>query len=113
MAATTPKLKTLNKEISRGDQYVEYQETIEAGAFKLRIKLKSDAYAFQCHATIQVFGPVDLQWNELATIHYASMRTPPALVYQPNNPGVAECFMEDRNNLVRQASAVLGFDLPK
>jgi hypothetical protein len=114
MAASKPVLKTLYKEISRGEhKVVTYQEMIEVEAYKLRVNIKSDPHKFQCEASVQVFSAVSLQWNELATIHYASMRTPAELGYQPNNSGVAECFVEDRNNLVRQASAVLGFDLPK
>jgi hypothetical protein len=103
-----PKATTIHRDIAKGRQSVVFTETLQVGAAKLRIRIESDSYDFQCSARIEAFSPTDLKWNPLAHIHHANMKTPDKLVYHPANEGTNPAYFQaDRDNLLNQARAIL------
>ena len=75
--------KILEKTLSRGSQDVSYREIFEYKGHKLRIRIKSDAYAFQSFAVIEILQPT-FEWTSLHTIHNSNMNTPTKLCYCDN-----------------------------
>ena len=65
---------------------------------KLRIRIKLDPYAIQCHARIARWDGD--QWHSLHEIHYAHMRT-------KRTKRTAIDFSADRSELLRVAAEVL------
>jgi hypothetical protein len=104
-------MKTITMKISAGQQSVDYAETLDANGTKLRISIKSDAYAAQSHARLEVFSPVELRWNNLVTLHHGAMATAPGLVYRPSQGGLDPAhFAADRDEMVRQAAEILDLE---
>ncbi len=104
-----PTLKTVQKEIAKGDQYMHYTEIVDIAGEKLKISIKSDAYESQTYARIKVFSPTEKTWNDLASIHYSKMQTPAKLVYKASHDDPAH-YQADRNALIDTACSVLGIE---
>jgi hypothetical protein len=95
-------------EISRGSQDVTYREMLELYDYRCRITIKSDSHQEQCHARLEVWSRASLSWNEVASIPPSSMRTLRTLCYAISSGAAKiEDFLEDRNQLVVRAQAVL------
>jgi len=104
--AKAPKTTPIAKTITKGRQGVIYREMLSVDGKKLRIDIESDSHAFQSHARIEIYNPTELKWNNLASIHYAAMKTPAQLYY--SSAGMQEHnFTTDRNELLRQAFAII------
>ena len=74
-------MKILNSTIAKGDQDVILDSIYEHLDHKLRVKIRSDSYIFQCSAVIEIF--TDNGWKNLHSIHYGIMNTPKGLYYKP------------------------------
>jgi len=105
----------LQFEMTKSRQGVHYLKVLKhASGHKLRIKIYSDSFRFQCYAFIEVFHPEKLAWNEVARIPSAVMSTPAELVYEPaiysakTIPlGVERYFKMDAEKLVKMAKDIL------
>lgn len=105
----------LQFEMTKSRQGVNYLKVIKhASGHKLRIKIYSDSYRFQCYAFIEVFHPEKLAWNEVARIPYASMKTPEGLCYEPCIRTCASIpltfqthFNVDADSLIKMAKDIL------
>ena len=73
---------------SKGGQSVIYRAIYEFNGHKVRLTIKSDSYANQSYARMDIFNPTDLKWNRLHYLHYADMHTETGLCYRPNNQGL-------------------------
>lgn len=108
-------MKTEYRAISKSYQGVYYEESLTLGKRKLRIRIRSDHYKIQSHASIELFGP-DLKWDELHSIPYGRMATKEGLV---NNLAFARSdgpfdaqqhgrhFEDDRAELISHAEFLL------
>ena len=102
-------VKSLSLDIAAGSQSVNFVELLSGWGQRLRISIKSDSYAFQSYARIEVWSAAELKWNLVAYVQHGSMRTPAGLIYQPNRSGFqASHFQADRTELIRLAGLVLG-----
>ena len=103
----------IQHEITKHRQGVQYLKIVKhSSGHKLRIKIYSDSYKFQCTALVEVFNPQNLAWNEVARIPHAAMDTPDKLVYNPyiNQYGMMfldTYFRKDADKLIKMALAVL------
>lgn len=104
-AMTDSTLSLIDRNVAIGRQDVTYTEVLRCGTHKLRVSINSNAYDFQSWARIDAFDPKALQWNLLASIPYALMKTPHGL-YVRRGAGAGE-FMEDRDQLVNLAVEIL------
>lgn len=73
---------------------------------KLRITIKSDAYAAQCFARISVYSSAENKWNPLASIEPGNMVTEHGLSSKPKAPSEYE-FQRDIDELQRLANLIL------
>lgn len=106
-------MKIIKSEYGLGTQSVNFKEIRESDeGLKIQINIKSDSYDFQSHAIVSVFSPTELKWNNLSSIHFSEMQTPPKLYYhvppQGNPSVVSGHFQSDIQQLVTEAEAVLG-----
>jgi len=94
--------------LSKGQQSVLYTELLKYGTHRLRIRIKSDSYAFQSFACIERWDGT--QWQPAADIHYGSMDTPTGLHYTYDKADIDQLrpeFKVDRDTLLRDAMWVL------
>jgi hypothetical protein len=98
-------MPVITKKVSKGQQDVVYTEIIKTHGTSIRIDIRSDSYNFQSHARCYVFSDESKKWNLLVETHYASMKTPHKLHYGAHSEAN---FKGDRNELVDQASELLG-----
>lgn len=97
---------TLSSDISKGDQSVLFKETLNYGAKKVRIEIKSDAYEKQCFARVSLWDGE--KWNRIDFIPSSKMNTEDKLAYQPGNKGLRESnFSADRKILLKLAADVI------
>ena len=99
-------MKTLEKNINRGDQYVSYSELLTLKKFKVKLSIKSDSYDMQCYAKAYVWSKTDLRWNNVSFIHYSNMKTPDKLKYNRES-NLEKYFLSDREKLIEQVKNVL------
>jgi len=100
--------KTISKTISSGDLAVYFDENLEYNGYKLRVKIRSNAYLFQSYANIEIFYNASGKWSNFASIHYGAMKTMAGLIYLPNNTGLKEGnFAADRKELLRLVEEIL------
>lgn len=81
----------------RRDQTLIASRTLEVQGRKFHLRIESDSYDFQCVARVEVWDPVQSQWNFVHAIPYGLMKTPKGLVYKMNksNPVSARVSFED------------------
>jgi hypothetical protein len=102
------KIKVISKTITLGRQSVFYKELMSIGDHKLEIDIESNSYDFQSHARIKVFSATELKWNNLAEIHFGSMKTPFCMyVWTKEKYNQDSNFTFDRDELIRQAFLIL------
>lgn len=104
-------LKSLHTEIGKGGQSADYTELLTLGTtdrtHRLRVTIRSDAYAFQSFARIDRFDGT--LWHPLGSIHHARMHTRTGLAYGRHALAEGD-FAADRNALVNLARLIL--DIP-
>lgn len=96
--------------VVKGRQDVNYKAAwTHSSGMKVRIRIKSDSYAFQSHAYLEAFSPTDQKWNRVADLHFSEMSTQEGLIYTPefqgNKPVAATAiqhFAQDVNSLLQQ-----------
>lgn len=105
-------IKTLNREVSAQRSDLTYTELLElAGLHKLRIRIRSNFYMFQCHAIVERWNGE--AWHEVYQIDPGAMQTPAGLSTLHTHPsqGVradqTPAFQPDRETLISAASSVL------
>jgi hypothetical protein len=100
-------VKTISKEVSKGQQSMHYVEVLrlEGGAM-VRVSILSDYYDHQSHAHIEVLDRPEHQWNFLHRIPCGNMKTPPKLAFSPTG-ALAHHYMADRVELLRVAQELL------
>jgi len=86
---------TIHKEVSAGRQSVNYKEILMLDEMKLRIRIKSDSYDFQCFARVSVWSEENLRWEQIDFIPFANMQTPKGLLYKRGGSS-EEHFRGDR-----------------
>lgn len=97
---------TIQKEISRGSQSIDYLEVVKIGSEKIKINIKSDSYRQQCYARAYTF--VNKKWEQVAYIPSSKMKTEEKLFYHGNGRGEKESnFTADRAELIRITKALL------
>ena len=102
-------VKSLSLDIAAGSQPVNFVELLSGWGQRLRISIKSDSYADQSYARIEVWSAAELKWNLAAYVQHGSMLTPAGLIYQPSRSGFQTShFQADRTELIRLAGLVLG-----
>ena len=99
-------MKILNSTIAKGKQDVILDSIYEHLDHKLRVKIRSESYMFQCLAYIEIF--TDNGWKNLHSIHYGIMNTPKGLYYKPGLEGLLPYFSEDVETLLHCAELILG-----
>ncbi len=121
MAAKKMAVKTLDLEFSVGRQDVICTVLAQMGEHKLRLRLRSDSYKFQCHAYAEVLQKADgIKWERLVSIDHSNMATPEGLCYNIEmqrirgeatslqiQDAVGRHFMLDRAELLRKAALLL------
>lgn len=99
--------RPLNTEVAVGDSDAILTQIYEfSGGHKMRLKIRSNAYRFQCSAKIERHDGA--QWHELARIEPMAMETPHGLVYGKRTRGeLMRAFDADRETLLDQATLTL------
>lgn len=100
----------LHTEIALARDDVTYTGTFSHLGRKVRIRIRSNAYDFQCSAIVETLDETKLAWNPLASIHHSRMKTPDKLCYSPlatGDPAIAETrllplFRDDIDALLSQ-----------
>jgi hypothetical protein len=100
------KAETINVWLTKGDQSVTYTELLAYKDFRLRIAIKSDAYAKQSFAKIDVFSLNQLQWNSLWVIPQGGMETKSGLHHAPDWEKSIH-FQRDRLELISNVVEIL------
>lgn len=76
--------KVLSKTQTVSRQDVERLELIQFGEHKLRLEIRSNAYKFQSHATVDILDKsAGIKWNQLVFRPPLAMETKEGLCYQP------------------------------
>ena len=104
MAERNPKLETLEISLGKGYQDMIYKEILRWGEHKLRVRIKSDSYAFQSFARIERWNGE--RWYEVHHIHHSQMTTASGLIHQPKQV-TKEDFAADRDLLIKRAGTIL------
>jgi len=99
-------METITKSIGAGRQDVVYTEVLHAGDHKLRVSIRSDAYAFQSWATVKRWDGD--KWHLVHSIHHSQMKTPHSMYVGPTPTD--RSFRADRDELLRVASAILDIE---
>lgn len=112
------RMNLLDSKISQGSQDYTltqlYKATYKGGndvvvwirTEKLRITIKSDSYAAQCHARISIYSPEEKKWNRLASIEHGVMQTASGLNHRQDAPTEYN-FQHDISELMRLAYLIL------
>ena len=95
-------------EISSGKSEVIYKETLNLFGVIFRIDIKSGMAIEESDARAFVFKKSELQWIEVASIHYGSMKTKHGLSCIHSEWIKESNFIFDRDNLVNQVTRLLG-----
>jgi hypothetical protein len=101
-------MKTLNKQIARGRQSLDYRETLEHKGKKVRVRIQSDSYDFQSYAIVELFDGG--KWNQLDIIPFSEMETNEGLYYKVKDSNLSKysyLFQKDRDKLIKLAQDVL------
>ena len=113
MEITQP--KTLTSHYWHGPQSWEYEELIDIGAHRLRIRIDSDAYDNQSTAICERWD--GNMWREVSHIAGLVMESrhgtidekrPVSYGRHEMTPAMTKAFESDRNQLLREARMVLG-----
>lgn len=101
-------LEIQSSDLTRGGQSAHLVELIDMDTphsvgNRLRLRIKSDSYQEQSHATIELWD--GQRWSELWKIPTYALQTPTSLAYGPTL--TREMFRQDRETLLRTAYAVL------
>lgn len=105
------KIKVIDKRICRASQDVDYVEVLTLSCslqdHKLRITIRSNAYANQSYAKVERWNGDE--WKYLHSLGGGNMKTPTALyVHHPSVDGDLEGkFRKDRDELVKLAGDIL------
>lgn len=87
-------------QVAVGAQDVDYVALGRHAGHKVRIRIRSNPYDFQCHAYADVWSATDLKWNRIGSIPPALMNTPASLCYRKDSyGGMANQFTADRLDL--------------
>lgn len=100
------KTKIINEALGRSYQDVTYTCLLSMGDHKLRVRINSNAYAFQSFAVIERWNGE--RWHNVASIHHSNMTTQSALCYMPaSKPATIVDFKGDAEALIKLASNIL------
>ena len=104
------KTTLLFEQISKGQQDVIAERVLRLTegdkSVKIRVKIKSDSYDFQCYAKSEAYNPQTLSWNPIASIGFSNMKTKKSLAFTPHPVGFS-AFEADINTLVAQTVAIV------
>lgn len=111
-AAAHRLFEELDSTISLDGQDVNFTALLKVDGHKVRLRIRSNAYAFQSHAYADVWSPADLQWHNIAEVGHGSMKTPKGMyVWRAdgnfgtwNNPAI---FAADASRLLELVATVL------
>src|SRR5690606_13691855 len=99
--------------ISLDDQNVNFTALLRVDGHKVRLRIRSNPYSFQCHAVAEIWHSGDLRWNGIASIGHGSMKTPTSL-YVLTSHGMRRPiysdpshWRDDATELLRLVAAVL------
>lgn len=82
-----------------------YTELLEVrSGLRLRVRIRSNTYAMQCTATVEVWGR---GWVMIDSLEPLAMSTPRGLIYKDFTTGH---FQNDRETLLETALWVLGHE---
>lgn len=103
--------RVIDKRVCRGQQDVDYVEVLTVTCkrgrtitpHKLRVKIRSDAYAFQSYARVERWDGD--KWHAVHDLGYSNMKTPIGLSHASGD--LEAKFTADRDELVKLAEAIL------
>lgn len=108
-------MKTISKEIMKSGQSVNFKEVLNLEGKKIRILIKSDSYADQSYAKVELWN--GSEWNNVDYIQHANMQTPHKLKYEQHNQGEKSqefifnhnlpFFKKDRDHLLKMAKEII------
>ena len=90
----------------KGDQDWSLREVYTQGKFKVRIRIRRNAYDFQSYAVAEVWSESELKWNQVHTIPYSQMKTLAEVTYVDRATSIAR-FWADREVLVAAVDKIL------
>lgn len=92
-------------------QNVDAEIFTTIGAYKVFVRVRSNAYKLQCSAWVQVWHPVELKWNMVYSMPVAEMQTPEGMyVWSPgcvHGMYAPQHFQADIDKLLEAAKAIL------
>lgn len=112
---TAPVVNTLSSRYWQGRQSWEYEELLEVGGHRLRVRIDCDSYDFQSSAVCERWD--GNAWREVSRLAGQAMnaqhgdsvnRGPVNYTAKDLNPAARAAFEADRNILVAEAKLVLG-----
>ena len=90
------KSTTIDEQINRGKQSVDFLLIESKGDHKLKYSIKSDSYNNQCYARAYKWDGT--KWQQICSIHYDEMQTKSKLVYDDTR-NYKPYFITDLNRL--------------
>ncbi len=102
-----PPVKTIDTQLSKGQQDYIYTEILSWNSHKLRVSIKSDSYEFQSHAKIARWDGD--KWHNVYSIPYSQMSTKHGVYYQDHVRKITvDDFQDDRDKLIIMAKEIVG-----
>ena len=81
-----------------------------SGELRMRITIRSDSSDFQSYAHAEMWDARGMQWNPVASVHFAEMKTPPGM-YAQNSWSNESAYKADHDELLRRAALIVhGWD---
>jgi hypothetical protein len=114
------KAETISIQIGVVKTTVTFCEVLRIGTTRMRVVIESNFYEFQSAAAVSVWSNEERAWNIVHQIMPAKMKTPHTLISR--RPFCIErkeeeiekvglqMFRDDRNELLRVAAEVVGFE---
>lgn len=106
LSTAFPLFSHISETVTKGDQDVNYQLLAVLDGNKVRVSIRSNPYAFQCHARVEVWSKTDMRWNLVDHRLPGAIATPIKLYYSKDWNRV-EHFREDCSYLLTQAAAII------
>jgi len=100
-------MKTISQDIGISAQSAVFTKVIACKGHKLRIRIESDSYAFQCSARIERWD--GNAWREVHSLHHSNMATETGLAYKARHLKGKDpaWFADDTATLINVAIDIL------
>ena len=106
LSTATQLFEELDVSISLDDSDVNFVALLAVAGHKVRLRIRSNSYDFQCYAYADAWSKSDLRWQNIGDIGHGSMQTPSGL-YVRKDWSSRTHFEADARRLLEIVATVL------